>query len=87
MTEIPPRSEEEFPSYLYVYGADGVHTGKTTIPDEAALRRIFVEVVAPAIRAGQKVIVTDALDFCMFHAEGGQIIFPTAEHIAQMAAS
>lgn len=87
MVEIPPPSEEEFPMYLYIHNHEGFHDGKLKIPDQAALRRVFPEMITPAIRAKLEVVVTDALDFCIFHAKGGSVIFPTPEQSAKIAAS
>ena len=81
----PP--DEEFPCYLYVYNDAGFHDGKLKIPDKPTLTRVFAEIVTPAVRAGKQVIITDAMDFCSFHAEGGEVIFPTPDHIAQMSGS
>jgi hypothetical protein len=80
-------TEQEFPAYLYIYREDGTHDGKIRVPDKTTMTRLFNELVIPAVKAGRQVIVTDALDFCTFHAEGGEVIFPTPEIIAKMTKS
>ena len=78
-SEIPPSVEEEFPMFLYIHDHEGFHDGKIKIPDQACLSRVFPEMIAPAIRAGKEVIVTDVMDCCTFHAREGKIIFPSPE--------
>lgn len=84
---LPPPSTAEFPAYLYIYREDGLHDGKIKVPDKTTMTRLFNELVIPAVKAGRQVVITDADDFCTFHAEGGEVIFPTPEHIAQMTGS
>jgi hypothetical protein len=61
--------------YAYEYGEDGFHSGKVEVkPDD--LLNYFNKVVALAKEMGKKIIITDEMDYCVFHMENGKIIFP-----------
>jgi hypothetical protein len=68
-------NKEPITYYAYQYGDDGFHSGKIEIkPDD--LLNYFNTVVSPAKELGKKIIITDEMDYSVFHMEDGKIIFP-----------
>lgn len=68
-----------FPARLYLFGADGRHSGGKWLRTEAALREALDTTVRAALIAKREVRITDPGDMLVFHAVGGEIVFPTKE--------
>lgn len=67
---------------LYEYATDGFHAGKVPLSDDS-LETVLPGVVRTALAEGRTVILTDIDDRCILHVERGQIVFPTAQDIAE----
>lgn len=74
-----------FPFRLYVYDESGKHSGPVEIINDLQLRIQFQSAVSPAVDAGREVVITDWEDFCVFHAKGGVVLYPTPVDIAANA--
>lgn len=66
----------EFPLFLYIYDLDGMHGGPLDIPTELGLEILMHTAIKPAVKEGREVVITDCLDYCVFHAKDGKVIFP-----------
>lgn len=67
----------EYPALVYIYDLKGRYGNPLKIKTHADMAACFREKIFPAIKNGQKVIITDMLDLTMFHAEGGKVIHPS----------
>jgi hypothetical protein len=65
----------DFPLYLYIFGPDDKHDGKKPIRNYDGLVQKLIE-LKPLIESGTKILITDAGDDCVFHAENGEILWP-----------
>ena len=74
-------NESGYPFLLYVYNAEGRYGAPGNIPTALGLKLLFETTVKPAVERGLKVVITDCDDFCVFHAEGGEVVFPKPEDI------
>jgi len=75
-----PRSN--FPMFLYLYGADGMHDRPIEIESEEVLNGAGVRfMVRSHIDDGLEVRITDPGDHLVFHAEHGEVVWPTKEEI------
>jgi hypothetical protein len=68
-----------FPARLYLFGADGRHSGGKWLRTEADLREALDTTVRAALIAKREVRITDPGDMLVFHAVDGEIVFPTRE--------
>lgn len=69
-----------FPINLYIYGEDGMHGEPILIVSEAQLNGPgTVMIIRDAVARGVEVMMTDPMDFCLFHAKDGKILFPEKE--------
>ena len=73
---------EDYPMYLYEYGADGMHSGRQYINNDTELRAMMASVVTQAMREGREIRITDTGDHLIFHAEHGRVVWPTPEQMA-----
>jgi hypothetical protein len=70
------------PLKLYIYGPDGYHSGGVWFrpvpkyPDEEISTDMAKILVTNAIANHQEVRICDGGDFLVFHAKGGEILFP-----------
>jgi hypothetical protein len=67
---------KEFPLYVYIYNTEGYHGGKQIIKDETELRAMMLR-IRSIVEEGREVMITDTGDFCVFHAKGGKVKWPT----------
>jgi len=71
-----------FPVFLYLYGADGKHGGAIILESEEQLNGAGVWfLVRLHIDEGREVRITDPGDHLLFHAEHGEVVWPTKEVI------
>lgn len=80
MEDTTIRVEMEFPCFLYIYELDGFHRGYEVIESDEELKASAGKIKA-AIQEGREVRITDLGDYLLFHAEKGQILFPTRADI------
>lgn len=66
-----------FPLYLYLYRADGYHEGPIEITSKEHLYGAGVQALVH-LHIEHEVRITDVADFLVFHAKGGQILWPQA---------
>jgi len=75
-----------FPLYGYVYNGSGRYLGPELIQDQEALERFRRREVMPALAEKREIRITDILDFLVFHAKGGRVLFPRPGDDAPQAA-
>jgi len=66
----------EFPLYLYVYEPNGTYGKPSEIANAQELETLMNTTINVAVHLGREVVITDPLDFCVFHAKDGAVIFP-----------
>ena len=64
------------PSRSRVYNGNGRYHGPELIQDEEALERFQRREVIPALAEKREIRITDILDFLVFHAKDGRVLFP-----------
>ena len=70
-------SDPVFPVRLYIYNREGFYGEPIMIFSEAQLNGPgTVMIIRHAVESGVEVVMTDPLDFCVFHAKGGEVLFP-----------
>ena len=67
----------DFPLFLYEYDADGRYGKPLKIAGPPGLEFAMATTVKQAIAEKREVRITDTSDFLVFHAENGEIIWPT----------
>ena len=72
----PGDREKGYPFKGYSFGADGMHDGGIWLENHDQLERFMFRVVPLQLRAGLEVMVCDNLDYAVFHAKDGRIIYP-----------
>jgi hypothetical protein len=60
---------------LFEYNKDGYHNGSISISEDS-LPMVFKTIIVFAKEDKRKVIITDAEDFCVFHMENGEVLWP-----------
>lgn len=79
MNIVEDNSIPDYPMYLYIFNADGMHNGKVTIKNEAELVRYMETDVKKAMWEGREVRITDVMDNLCWHAEHGKVVWPPAD--------
>lgn len=80
VNHLLPPDAPLFPLRLYVYTEDGFHDEGIEIVSEAQLQGPGVRLILQvAMERGVEIRMTDPNDFLVFHADKGQILFPTEE--------
>lgn len=64
------------PYFGYIYRRDGYYHAPARIEDDQELQAYLRDKAAPAVRDGREVRITDCLDGLIFHARGGQVLWP-----------
>lgn len=70
-------TDNPFPAKLYLFDSAGKYDPRQvlTINDEKGLKA-SMPLVRAHIADGKEVRITDPMDFCIFHAQNGKIVFP-----------
>ncbi|MGI9306117.1 MAG: hypothetical protein ACR2P5_02310 [Gammaproteobacteria bacterium] len=63
----------------FIYTAEGRHDRGERIPDRGRLGTFMAVCVTRALKNKVEVRITDCDDYLIFHAVGGEIIYPTKE--------
>lgn len=79
MNIIEDDSIPDFPLYIYIYNADGMHNGKISITNQMDLERHMDTDIRNAFLSKCEVRITDVVDNLCWHAVNGKLIFPTPE--------
>ncbi len=73
----PTDNLDSFPMSLYIYDEEGFHPGPILIYSEPQLRSPeIILLLQDAIRREVEIRITDPMDFLVFHADKGIILFP-----------
>lgn len=71
---------------LYEYDANGRYSAPALIEAEAGLDDAVASIIRVALAEKREVRITDSGDALVFHAQNGEIVFPTEEDIARSGA-
>lgn len=76
-------TETPFPAKLYLFNSAGKYDPRQvlTINDEKGLAA-SMPLVRAHIADGKEVRITDPMDYCIFHAMNGKIVFPKLDESA-----
>jgi hypothetical protein len=82
LTEIQYKNDPRGACRIYVLGPDGYHHGgqwfarKVRYPDEEITTEQAQVIADDALAGGMEVRICDGLDFLVYHAKGGAVLFP-----------
>lgn len=79
--ELSPKAsticgDNEYPMFGYIYNNLGKYGNKHIISNAEELEQFFNKDIIPALSEKREVRITDTLDFMIFHAKGGKVIWP-----------
>lgn len=66
----------DFPCFLYLYRKDGYHNGKIILENDLDLAAVMAGGIRIAIASKLEVMLTDGMDFVMFHSKDGKVLYP-----------
>ncbi len=71
---------DDFPLNLYIYDENGRYTEPIYINNESVLKSSVIKnLLRTAIYKKREVRITDTGDLLVFHAQNGEILFPTKD--------
>lgn len=70
--------DASYPFFGYVYNHAGYYHAPIKLDTETMLENFLDRVARHAIEEKREVMVTDCDDYAVFHAKGGEILFPKA---------
>ena len=82
LTELEYSDDRKGPFRLYIFGADGYHSGgqwfvhKIRYPDEEITVPVAKQIADQAIAWGREVRITDSGDSLVFHSFHGRQLYP-----------
>jgi hypothetical protein len=87
MTTRKPGENDDplYPLFIYVYNADGYHSGPQPIDNEIALGVRMQTTIREAFASKREVRITDCGDCMVLHIKNGAIEFPTEQDIEEQA--
>jgi hypothetical protein len=78
-------SNDDYPFFGYIYNADGYHPGPVELGTQTQLYNFLDRLARVAIAEKREVIVTDNMDFCVFQAKDGKVIWPDDDVVKRHA--
>jgi len=70
---------DDYPLYLYEYNTEVRYGEPLHIAGPAGLEFVMGTLVKTALAEKREVVITDAADVCVFHAENGEVVWPKKE--------